>query len=138
MRLIIDSNCLFSALIKDSVSRKIIFNPEVELFAPDHIMSEIGKYYDLLLRKSKLSLNEFEVVFEGLFHQIEIISHDDILPYYPKAQHIMKDIDPDDAPFIALALAIDNDGIWSMDPHLTKQDVILVWRTEGLVNKLHL
>jgi predicted nucleic acid-binding protein len=40
------------------------------------------------------------------------------------AKEIMDNIDPSDTPFIALALAVENDGIWSDDEHFNKQNRI--------------
>ncbi|MDE1823803.1 MAG: hypothetical protein KGH74_00715, partial [Candidatus Micrarchaeota archaeon] len=42
-------------------------------------------------------------------------------------------IDADDTPFIALGLAIANDGIWSDDSHFQKQKMIKVWKTSDLI-----
>jgi len=40
--------------------------------------------------------------------------------------------DPDDTPFIALASAVENDGIWSDEEHCKKQSRIGVWKTREL------
>ena len=44
----------------------------------------------------------------------------------------MDKIDPDDTPFIALALAVENDGIWSDDKHFEQQNRIKIWKTGAL------
>ena len=48
----------------------------------------------------------------------------------------MNAIDPEDYVFVALALSINNDGIWSEDKHLEKQKVIRVWKTKDLLEHL--
>ena len=50
-----------------------------------------------------------------------------------QANEIMKDIDPDDAPFLALALSFDNDGIWTNDKDFERQSVVRVWKTHELL-----
>ncbi len=35
MRLVLDANRLFAALIKESIARKILFHPLLEFIAPD-------------------------------------------------------------------------------------------------------
>jgi predicted nucleic acid-binding protein len=45
----------------------------------------------------------------------------------------MDAIDPDDTPFIALASAVENDGIWSDDKHFQQQTRIRVWQTKDLL-----
>ena len=48
-------------------------------------------------------------------------------------EEIMKDIDVKDAPFLAAALAIPNDGIWSHDKHFEKQNKVKVWISKELL-----
>jgi len=49
---------------------------------------------------------------------------------------IIGNIDEKDTQFIALALAIENDGIWSNDKHLDKQEKIQVYKTIDIINLL--
>lgn len=48
----------------------------------------------------------------------------------------MKGIDEDDAPFVALALHVDGDGIWSSDAHMQEQDIVRVWTTAEILEEL--
>jgi predicted nucleic acid-binding protein len=50
-----------------------------------------------------------------------------------EAERIMHTIDPDDTPFIALALAVENDGVWSDDRHFQQQTRIRIWKTKDLL-----
>ena len=50
----------------------------------------------------------------------------------PEAKEIMDKIDKDDTKFIALALAVDNDGVWSDDRHFEMQTTIRIWKTSEL------
>ena len=49
---------------------------------------------------------------------------------------IIGNIDEKDAQFIALALSIENDGIWSNDKHFEKQKKIKVFKTIDTLNLL--
>jgi predicted nucleic acid-binding protein len=49
----------------------------------------------------------------------------------------MGKIDIEDVNYIALALSIENNGIWSDDKHFLKQDKIRVYRTEEIINLLN-
>lgn len=53
------------------------------------------------------------------------------------ARKIMDRIDPDDSPFIALALAIENDGVWTEDKHFEKQKVVRAWKTTELLSLMN-
>ena len=45
-------------------------------------------------------------------------------------------IDEKDVPFIALALSIKNDGIWTNDKHFKKQKKIKIFTTQDLIKLL--
>jgi predicted nucleic acid-binding protein len=45
-------------------------------------------------------------------------------------------IDPNDIPFLALALATENDGIWSNDRHFEAIKQIKIWKTSDLLKYL--
>ena len=50
-----------------------------------------------------------------------------------KAHRIIGSIDPFDVPFVALALSIENDGIWSNDKHFENLKGIKVWKTAEIL-----
>lgn len=136
MRLVLDANRLFAALIKDSIARKILFHPSLEFIAPDYILVELSNHKKELLKKSKLPEDEFDIVFQSIFENIIIVPSEDIEPCYKRAMQIMKDIDPDDAVFLALSFCSPNDGIWTEDAHFGKQDVVRIWKTSELIQEL--
>ena len=55
---------------------------------------------------------------------------------YLVAKKIMNEIDENGVPFLALALQVDNKGIWSDDKHFLQQKKVKVWSTKVLVEKL--
>lgn len=136
MRLVLDANRLFAALIKNSVSRKILLHPDIEFIAPDYIVHEVLNHRAELIKKSKLLDDEFDILFDSIFENIDVIPYEEIKPCYQRAKEIMENIDPDDAVFLALALCSPNDGIWTEDMHFDKQNIIRVWRTSELKEKL--
>ena len=52
MRLIVDANILFSALIKDSSTAKILVDDKFKLYAPEFLFEEFAKYEDYILKKT--------------------------------------------------------------------------------------
>jgi len=54
----------------------------------------------------------------------------------PEASVAMAGIDPDDAVYVAAALAVPCDGLWSDDPHLEQQSLVRRWTTQELVQQL--
>lgn len=53
-------------------------------------------------------------------------------------KEIMKDIDPDDAPFLALAMKAKVDGIWSDDRDFQHQNHVNIYTTKELVEFMDL
>jgi len=68
--------------------------------------------------------------------KLTIVPAHEFAGFYKSALEIMKTIDKTDAPFVALALSFDNDGIWSNDAHLLKQKILRIWSTGELVEEL--
>ena len=65
-----------------------------------------------------------------------MVLNKDFREFIQKAYNIMKDIDEDDTSFLALALMIEGEGIWSNDPHFDKQNEIKVWKTKDMIKLL--
>lgn len=53
MNIIIDSNVLFSALIRDSMSRRIIIEYDGFFLFPSFVFEEMKKHKDTLLKNQK-------------------------------------------------------------------------------------
>ena len=136
LRLIIDTNRVFAALIRDSLTRYIILNFDGIFFAPDYVINEVEKHEEYLREKSGLDHSSFNRLFDMLLDRIEIVPIENIIPCFPEAQRIMDHIDPDDMIFIAIGLCSDNDGIWTEDKHFQKQDVLPVFSTKALLARI--
>ena len=132
MRLIVDSNILFAAIITNSTVRKILMHNPYEFLTVGFSEEEINKYKEEILKKSGLSNEEFEMLFDKLKQKLKMLDDQVINLKFEEAYEIMKNIDPKDSVFIAAALATNSD-IWSDDQHFQKQNKIKVWKTEDLI-----
>ena len=121
MKIVIDSNILFSALIKDSITRRIILDYDNQFLFPYYIFEEIQRYKNELLKKSKMKSRDFEDLLRLLLRKVIIILNEVLLHYKDEAYKIIKDIDSDDVTFIACALAFSESVIWSDDKRLKQQ-----------------
>lgn len=135
MNLVIDSNILISALIKNSFTRKMIILGRFQMFYPRTSLEEINKYKDFIKGKAGFNEEEYQFVFNSLLNKINLVEDNKFSYFLEKAEDIIGKIDIKDVPFIALALAIENDGIWSEDSHFEEQDKIKVWKTEEIYDK---
>ena len=133
MRLVVDSNVLFSALVKDSVTRSLLLHAKVEFITLRFSVDEILKYKQEIIRKAYISHDQFRITFSGLMQKIIIVEDKVIMAKIPDAAQVMDKIDPKDTPFLAAAMATDSD-LWSNDTDFEKQKKVKVWKTHELVN----
>lgn len=136
MNIILDTNVFISALLKDSGTRKIILNYDGFFLCPSYIFIEIEAHKPELLKKSGLRPDEFEALFHLLQKKVLIVPGAVLLPHKAEAVAIVRDIDIDDAVFIACALAYKDSILWSQDKRLKKQHHISVLDTEEIIKKL--
>ncbi|MBI1972937.1 hypothetical protein HYS50_02950, partial [Candidatus Woesearchaeota archaeon] len=89
-----------------------------------------------LMKRTDLNESAFDALLGTLYNKINLVADEAIQPYLEEAKQVMQTIDPDDVQFIAAALAISCDGIWSDDKHFQKQSRVKVWTTETLLQEL--
>jgi len=73
MKIVIDSNRVIAALIKDSTTREILFDRNFEFFAPENIQNEIIRYKEEIIDKAGIGQEEFEILFSLIFEYIDIV-----------------------------------------------------------------
>lgn len=132
MQIVIDSNVLFSALIRDSHTRKIILEYDEFFLFPSYIFEELEKHKDELLSKSKMSLEECDSLLDILLGKVVIVLSEMLDRHYDVAYDIVKEIDPNDVLFVACALAYPGSIIWSEDKNLKRQSKVMVLNTKEI------
>jgi len=136
MRLVVDANILFAALIKEGSTAELLISDKLQLFAPEFLFSEFTKYEELILKKTHRSNEEFNEFLELLKEQITIVPKKEITPFIDKAEKISPD--PKDTVYLALAFALKS-NVWSNDKKLKEgQNKIIVLSTEELIEKTNL
>ncbi|MHA1105087.1 MAG: PIN domain-containing protein [Promethearchaeota archaeon] len=136
MKLIVDANILFAALIKEGSTAELLISDKLQLFAPEFLFAEFVKYEELILKKTHRSNEEFNQFLGLLKEQIIIIPKNEINPFIGKAEKISPD--PKDTVYLALAFALKS-NIWSNDKKLKQdQEEIIVFSTEELIKKTKL
>lgn len=134
MKLVIDSNIIFSALLSPGgKTAELIFVKEIELWSTRTLEEELLKYKSELLKKSNLSEIDFELLKELLFDKINFVEDEELFDYAKTAKEICPD--KGDIQFFAVCLA-KNIPLWSNDKKLKQQNFVKVISTEELVKKL--
>lgn len=133
MKLVVDANILFAALIKEGSTAELLISDKLQLFAPEFLFTEFAKYEELILKKTHRSREEFNQFLDLLKEQITVIPKKEIIPFIDKAENISPD--PKGIVYLALAFALKS-NIWSNDKKLKKdQNEITVYSTEELIEK---
>ena len=133
--MVVDANVLFSALVRDSGTRKILVSGKIRALAPEYLLSELAEHKSEMLSKSALSRDEFDDLVRALLAVVTVIEADSFSMHLKTARRISPDVD--DAPYLALCLAR-RISLWSNDVALGRQKMVRVHTTADLVAKLGL
>ena len=131
MNVIVDTNVLISAIIRDSMTRELIVRVQQPLFVPYLVLDELKKHERYIVKKSSLTESAYVAILRTLLSYVEIVPSKAILPYKKQALAIIKEnnLDMDDVLFLATTLAL-NGILWSNDKALKKQNKVKVVDTK--------
>lgn len=135
MQLIVDANILVAAFLKSATTRELLFDEEIELFAPEYFAMEVSqtiKKDKILRRCARLTKEESEELLNFLLEPIKIIPEEEYNSFIEK---VKQEIPADDAPYLALSLAL-KIPIWSNDSAFKRQSLVTVYTTPELVKIL--
>ena len=121
MEIVVDTNILIAALLKDSKIRELIVNSKNKLLVPEITFQEIEEHKQELLYKTGFSEAEFNLLISKISEYLLIIKNEEIINYQEQAESIIGLIDKNDIPIIATSLAYNECPIWSDDKHFQQQ-----------------
>ncbi len=119
MKIVVDSNIIFSSLLKKGEAfRDIFFSDSYKLYSCNFSIIEIFKYKEKILKYSKIDEPElldklYKVLKHVTFINEKFISTD----CFEKAYDLCSDIDEKDTLFIALTIELDS-VFWTGDKKL--------------------
>ena len=102
-----------------------------EFSAPELAINELKKYSSLIISKTKLSNNSFNLEFNRLKSFVKFTPKKNFFDFIREAEKIAPD--KDDVDFLALCLKL-NSPLWSNDGELKKQNRIIVLDTQDIIN----
>ena len=132
MKLLVDTNRIIAALVRDGSSREVITKNHT-FITTDFSIEEINKHKKEILDKSGMDEPSFDLLIALLFYNIEIVPYSEYKEHIKEARDLMKERDIKDIPFLALALAKKADGIWSDDRDFESQNKIKIFKTKDLI-----
>ncbi len=136
--IIIDTNVLLAFLLTDGIIRRIITEKPDIFMSPKHCYDELWEHRNRW-NKNRLQDKELlEIIADVKKLFVKVISPEVYNPYVLEAEKLT--VDKDDAPVIALALSIDNEGIWTFNTKHFRQkifgDRIQVLSTKAVIKLL--
>lgn len=137
MKLVVDTNVVFSALIAGGKTREAILTTDLDLAVPEFFYTELENNRSAVRAKTGLTDAELDLLLSLIFAELTVVPKATFSHQLEQASAVMADIDPDDVPFLALALHREA-GIWSDDGHFHEQDAVPVWTTSDLLAQLGL
>lgn len=105
-----------------------------KFYFPQISMKELERHRSLILQKSGLLEQDYQELFSSIISYIDFIPQEILNQHLEEAKTIIGHIDEDDVVFIALALSVENDGVWTDDTHFQKQNNVKVLKTEEIIN----
>lgn len=133
MRLVVDANILISALLGSRKVIALLTESDHTLFAPRRIVEEIVKHRPEVCRKAGYTAKEFEAALHAVLAFVTIQEFADYEAQFPVASKAMAARDPTDADYIACALALNADAIWTQDKDFSAQGLVPCKATANLV-----
>jgi len=123
MKIIVDTNVIFSAILSSSgkIGQILIFGGNTfEFYAPNLVKTEVKRHRDKLIQMSELSDDDFDDIRDDIYSCITFISEEQIpYDYWHNAIPFVRETDMDDIAFVVLAEYLDAQ-LWTGDKKLLK------------------
>jgi predicted nucleic acid-binding protein len=119
-KLVVDTNVFFSLLLRrDTVlRRRFLSDTTHSLHSPRFFLVELFKHKERIAQATELSQDELLECLYELLARVRFVEEGSIpLGTWMEARRLCRDVDPKDAPFIALALHLDA-HLWTSDTDL--------------------
>lgn len=130
MMLVVDTNRIMAALIRDSFSRAILLSNKFYFVIPEKALDEIKKYEEEICAKAGVNKEYFEILLSLILKRVEVVPAYILEPIAREIKGLIDD--PGDIPFLSCALAKQADGIWTEDAHFKKQNRVKIFSTREL------
>ena len=123
MKIIVDTNVIFSAILSPSgkIGQILIYGrKQFEFYAPNLVKVEVKRHRDKIIQLGELTDPDFEDTRDDIFDCLNFISEEQIpYQYWQEAIPLVRDTDMDDIAFVVLSEYLDAQ-LWTGDKKLLK------------------
>ncbi len=141
MKLVVDTNVLITYFWSDSVFRSIATRQDFDFMSPEYALEEINKHQKEIMRKTKITIREFENARYDLAVCVEFIPLEEYSAFLKTAKELIESTEKvhhkelsEDIDFLALALK-EKCPIWTNDKLLKAQNIIKIHSTKELIEE---
>ena len=133
MRIVVDTNILFSYFWEKSVTKRLLETLKFELISPGISLNEINEYKREIINKTGISDKKFSTILSSLKKTVRFIDKISYKSYLKEAEKTSPD--KSDADFFALCLK-ERAFLWSNDYLLKEQTKVRVFSTKEIIGLL--
>ena len=133
MKIVVDANVAISALAKQSITKEVLLYPFIDYYSPDFLLEELAEHEEEIISKMKTDRLGYQKALGIITKKLKIVHRDSYIQYLADANKIIGEVDKDDVAYIAVALSIEADGVWSYDPHFKQQEAVRLFSTSELI-----
>ena len=136
MELVVDANVLLAAFLKQALTRELLLDKRLKLFAPEHLLLETRKHLktsSALRKRIRITTQELDRLFLLLTENIETVPQKEFMTRMSEALTLAPH--PEDAPYLALAMQL-SIPIWSNDLGIHAQQKVRTYGTKDLLKEL--
>ncbi len=134
MRVIVDANIIVAALLGSRSTIAILFSQNYKLYSPKFLIDEIKNKKELLCNLRNINSNEFDINLTALLILVKTIDKFEYDEYIENSTKLIGKRDIKDIDYIACALYIKADFIWTNDKDFSEQNLIKIMTTEEIIN----
>ena len=135
MNIILDANIIIASLLGSRGKLTILTSQNHTFYTPKKIIGEIKRYKEEICGKINCSSEEFDINLEALMFFIKIVKYAKYEEFINKAKIGIMERDIEDVDYIACALAVNADFIWTEDKDFLNQSLVNVKTTEQFIEE---
>lgn len=133
MRIILDANILIAALLGSRGRLIILTSQNHEFFVPKKIVEEVKKYEQLICQKAGCTSEEFKENLNALLFFIKAVEYGEYEKHIKEAEVAIGGRDIKDSDYIACALHVKADFVWTDDKDFSAQELVAIKTTDKFI-----
>jgi predicted nucleic acid-binding protein len=135
VRLVLDTNILLAGLLRDGATRRLLLEPSLDLLVPEHALEEVERHLPDLARRMGLPVEQARLALGLLLERVDVVPKTAYDASIGEAEGLLRGSDLDDAPFLALALAL-GAPLWTHDKALHAQQRVPTLATRDVLSRV--